>query len=150
MASFLAQLISCQARSNSSSTASGTVLGFYPRCAQMQSAKNYKSDGGAGSGSYIPAGEPNAKACVSHASRRGRGCNRGCAAGDRSDRRPGALAAGNELAEEPRYALRQCRSHVSTRGATDRKEIQDPELRWRGQHPPPATLCYYTPPPRHT
>src|SRR5262245_11986387 len=94
--------------------------------------KNHKSDGGAGSGSYISAGERNAKACVSHASRRGRGCDRGCAAGDRSDRRPGALAAGNELAEESRYALRQCRSYVSTRGATDRQEIPDPELRWRG------------------
>src|SRR5262245_61335376 len=78
----------------------------------------------------------NAKACVSHASGRGRGCDRGCAAGDRSDRRPSALAAGNELAEEPRYALRRCRSHVSTRGATDRQEIPDPELRWREIVPP--------------
>src|SRR5262249_23248113 len=70
----------------------------------------------------------------------GRGCNRGCAAGDRSDRRPSALAAGNELAEEPRYALRQCRSHVSTRGATDRQEIPDPELRWRGNRATAASL----------
>src|SRR5262249_37631659 len=120
--------------------ASGTVLGFYPRCAQMQSAKNYKSDGGAGSGSYISAGEPNAKACVSHANGRGRGCDRGCEAGDRSDWHPSALAAGNELAEEPRHALRQCRSYVSTCGATDRQEVPDPELRWRGNRAAAASL----------
>src|SRR5262249_39380808 len=120
--------------------ASGTMLGFYPRCAQMQSAKNYKSDGGAGSGSYISAGEPNAKACVSHASGCGRGRDRGGAAGDRSDWRPSALAAGNELAEESRYALWQCRSYVPTRGATDRQEIPDPELRWRGNRAAAASL----------
>src|SRR5262245_50082662 len=120
--------------------ASGTMLGFYPRCAQMQSAKNYKSDGGAGSGSYISAGEPNAKACVSHASGRGRGCDRGGETCDRSDRRPVALAAGNELAEKSRYALRQCRSHVSARGATDREEIPDPGLRWRGNRAAAAGL----------
>src|SRR5262249_30852133 len=82
----------------------------------------------------------NAKACVSHASGRGRGCDRGCETGDRSDRRRSALAAGNELAEESRYALRQCRSHVSARGATDREEIPDPGLRWRGNRAAAASL----------
>src|SRR5437763_7245043 len=57
----------------------------------------------------------NAKACVSHAGGRGHGGDRHCQPGDRSNRGPGALAVGNELAEESRYALRQCRGHVSTR-----------------------------------
>src|SRR5262249_39678893 len=117
-----------------------TVLGFYPRCAQMQSAKTTNPTAVQVRAVTSQQESQNAKACVSHASGRGRGCDRGCAASDRSDRRPSALAAGNELAEEPRYALRQCRSHVSTRGATDRPEIPDPELRWRGNRAAAASL----------
>src|SRR5262249_31819743 len=82
----------------------------------------------------------NAKACVSHASERGRRGDRDRRAGDRESRRPGALAAGDELAKESRHALRRCRSYVPTRGADDRQEIPDPVLRWRGGRPPAGGL----------
>src|SRR5262245_8293353 len=72
-----------------------------------------------------------AKACVSHASKRGRRGDRDCRAGERADRCPGALAAGDELAEESRHALRRCRGYVPTRRANNRQEIPDPVLRWR-------------------
>src|SRR5262249_19545423 len=80
----------------------------------------------------------NAKACVSHASERGRRGDRDRKAGDRANRRPGALAARDELAKESRYALRQCRGHVPTRGADDRQEIPDPVFRWRRDPSPPC------------
>src|SRR5215467_8163774 len=118
----------------------GTVLGFYPRCAQMQPQKTANPTAVQVRAGTSQRESQNAKACVSHASGRGRGCDRGCETGDRSDRRPSALAAGNELAEESRYALRQCRSHVSARGATDREEIPDPGLRWRGNRAAAASL----------
>src|SRR5262249_61812904 len=74
----------------------------------------------------------NAKACVSHASERGRRGDRDRKAGDRANRRPGALAARDELAKESRYALRRGRMHVPTPGGDGPQGIADPVVLWRG------------------
>src|ERR1700719_1860058 len=80
----------------------GTVLGFYPSCAQMQPAKKETANP-----QRVPVRAvisqqetKDAKACVSHASKRRRRGDRDRKAGDRADRCPGALAAGDELAKE--------------------------------------------------
>src|SRR5262249_13405749 len=73
----------------------------------------------------------NAKACVSHASERGRRGDRDRKAGDRANRRPGAWGLGEGRAKESRSVLRGWRAQVPTGGADDRQEIPDPVLRGR-------------------